>query len=162
MTTHTTAQHATTGTPHHTALRATGLLGLVGGAAWIIDTVTIAVINRPFDPLDSVLFFAGLACLLGTVLALAVHLSAGRTGAARVAVAVGAFLATGAVLGALSFSADFLARHIFSPANIGLHDEWSCFTIGLCLLVIAAWAGHKARSPKAVGATSSRRFDAAI
>ncbi len=155
MTTHTTAQGATTGSSHHTALRATELLGLVGGAAWVIDTVTIAVLNRAFDPLDSVLFFAGLACVLGTVLALAVHLSVGRTGPARVAVAAGAFLATAAVLGAISFGADTLARHVFSPANIGLHGEWSCFATGLCLLVIAAWAGHRPRSSAAGGARSS-------
>lgn len=135
-----TAYDATTRTTPGTALRATGVLALVGGAAWIIDTVTIAVLNRPFDPLDSIFFFIGFSCLVFAIVALAAHLSASRTGRARGALAVAVFLATAVAIGAISFAADTLGRRIFSPENIGLHDEWSCFTAGLCLLAIATWA----------------------
>ncbi len=146
MTNQMTAHGATTRSSYDTALRATGLFGLVGGAAWVIDTVTIAVLNRSFDPLDSVLFIVGLVGLVLTIGALAVHLSAGREGPARAGVAVGAFLATTAVLATVSFAADTLGRHAFSSSNIGLHEEWSCFSTGLVLVAIAVWAGRKARS----------------
>jgi uncharacterized membrane protein len=144
MTNRTTAYDAATRAPHDTALRATGLLGLVGGAAWVTDTVTIAALNRSFDPLDSILFFVGFGCVVLTVVALAAQLSTGRTGLARIWPAVGAFLVTATVLGVISFTADTLGRHLFSPANIGLHGEWSCFSIGLCLLAIAGWAHRQA------------------
>ena len=145
MTSQLTAHDAATPLTHDTALRATALLGLVGGAAWVIDTVTIAVLNRAFDPLDSVLFFLGAACLVLTLVALAVHVSAGRTGAARLRVALAAFFATTAVLATISLTADIMGRRVFSPANVGLHDEWSCFSIGLCLLAISWWAASQSR-----------------
>ena len=97
MTNQMTAPGASTTDPR-TPLRAVALLSLVGGASWVVDTVTIAVLNRSFDPLDSVLFFLGAACLVLTLVALAVHVSAGRTGAARLRVALAAFFATTAVL----------------------------------------------------------------
>jgi DMSO/TMAO reductase YedYZ heme-binding membrane subunit len=145
LTTNQVTAHEPTHTTPLSALRVCGLLALMGGAAWIIDTVTIAVLNRAFDPLDSVLFLTGLACLLLTLVSLATHLSAGHAGPARVGRATGAFLLTAVTLGGVSFVADTLGRHFFSPANIGLHGEWSCFITGVCLLCIAAWTRLQAR-----------------
>jgi hypothetical protein len=102
--------------------------------------VTTAVINRHFDPLDSILFLVGFAGLWLTAIALAVHLSSARRGLARVLTALGAFLATAVVLGAVGTALDQVGRHVFSRSNIGLHGEWSFFSIGICLLLTAAWA----------------------
>lgn len=140
-----TAYNASTSTTRDTPLRITGLFALNGGAAWVIDTVTIAVVTRSFDTRDSVLFFTGLGFSVLSLVALAVHLSAGRSGPARVAHAVGAFLATAGGLSAIAFAADTVARRLFSPANTGLHDEWSCFSIGLGLLAISGWAYGRTR-----------------
>jgi hypothetical protein len=144
MTSTRTQSSATTSTP--LTLRITRLLALLSGGALVVDTVTIAVINRHFDPLDSILFLAGFVGLWGTAIALAAYLSAGRSGSRRVLVAVAAFVAIVAVLGAISVVFDQLGRRLFSASNIGLHGEWSFFSIGVCLLVLAAWAAARPRS----------------
>ena len=146
-----TAYDADTSTSHNLPLRFVALLALVGGTAWTIDTVSIAVLNRAFDPLDSFLFFTGLACLVLTAVALAVHVSAGRTGPNRIRHAAGAFLATVVALGAIALAADAIGRRLFAPTNIGLHDEWSCFSAGVCLLAISAWAFARTRMSHASG-----------
>ncbi|WP_375502861.1 hypothetical protein [uncultured Jatrophihabitans sp.] len=128
------------------ALRTTGALALLSGGALVVDTVTTAAINRHFDPLDSILFLTGFAGLWLTAIALAVVLSSARQGSARVLAALGIFLATGLILAAVSAAFDQLGRHLFSRSNIGLHGEWSFFSIGVCMLFIAAWAIRSHRS----------------
>ncbi len=134
--------------PHDTqtplALRATRLLSLLGGGALVVDTVTIAVINRHFDPLDSILFLAGFVTLWLAVIALAVYLSATRSGTNRVVTAAVVFIVAAVFLGVISTIFDQAGKHIFSRTNIGLHGEWSFFSIGICLLVLAAWTFRQA------------------
>jgi hypothetical protein len=127
-------------------LRATRWLGLVSGATLVVDTVTIAVINRSFDPLDSILFLIGFAGMWLTAGAVAVTASAGHHGATRITRGFGAFLATAVVLGAISIVFNQMGRHVFSPDNRGLHGEWSFFSIGVALLVLATWADRRIRS----------------
>jgi hypothetical protein len=139
--TQTAATPATHSTPRSDrTLRTTSALAALSGGALIVDTVTTAVLNRHFDPLDSILFLVGFVGVWATAIALAVHLSAGRHGARRAGVGVGLFVAIAAVLGAVSVAFDQLGRHVFSPSNIGLHGEWSFFSIGVCLVIIAVWA----------------------
>jgi hypothetical protein len=125
------------------SLRATIALAYVSGAALIIDTVTIAVINRSFDPLDSALFLVGFAGMLLTTLALSLFLTRTRTGVNRAITAVGIFLAVGIALGVISFAFDQFGRHVFSAGNKGLHGEWSFFSIGVALVVIGGWAQRR-------------------
>jgi predicted membrane channel-forming protein YqfA (hemolysin III family) len=127
------------------SLQATKWLALFSGAALVADTVTIAIINRSFDPLDSILFLAGFVGMLLTAAALAVTASASRHGLARVALAVAVFLATALVLGVISLAFDQMGRHVFSAANKGLHGEWSFFSIGVALLALAGWADRRVR-----------------
>ncbi|MBA3906898.1 MAG: hypothetical protein H0X35_09485 [Pseudonocardiales bacterium] len=105
--------------------------------------------NRAFDPLDSVLFLTGFAGLWLTCGALAVTLTAGLAGGRRVAAAVGAFVATVAVLAVVATVFDQLGQHVFSPANRGLHGEWGFFSVGACLLGIAAWAASRRAAARA-------------
>jgi asparagine N-glycosylation enzyme membrane subunit Stt3 len=127
-----------------TALRVTGVLALLSGSALVVDTVTIAVVNRSFDPLDTVLFLVGFVGMLLTAVALAVHAGARRTGVARLGVGLAVLVATVAALGAVAAVFDTVGRHLFPPSNIGLHGEWSFFSIGVCLLAIAAWTRRRA------------------
>lgn len=116
--------------------------GLVGGGALIVDTVTIVVINDSFGFLDNLLLWVGLIGILVTLAALAVVLSARATGAKRVAMGVGVFVCALGVVGVLAQLMDTMGHHVFSPANKGLHGEWSFFTVGVCLLLIAGWANR--------------------
>jgi hypothetical protein len=125
------------------ALRATTMLALVSGSALIVDTVTIAVINRSFDPLDSVLFLVGFIGMLLTTGALAVYVSRNRQGPRRVAFAAGVYLVVAVVLGAISFALDQFGRHVFAASNKGLHGEWSFFSIGIALLLMSAWTAPR-------------------
>ncbi len=127
------------------AVRALPVVSLVAGCALVVDTVTITVINRQFDPLDSILFLGGFIGWILTCALLAVDLSRAHRGAARVALAVGYFVLTGAVFGVISFTFDEMGRHTFSTSNRGLHGEWSFFSIGICLLLIATWSARRAR-----------------
>lgn len=124
------------------AIRLTALAGLVGGSALVVDTVTIVVLNDSFGVLDDVLFWVGLSGLLVALVALATALSARTTGAKRAASSVGAFVGAFVVIGALAQLMDTMGHHVFSPANKGLHGEWSFFTVGVCLLLIAGWANR--------------------
>ena len=124
-------------------LRSISVLGAIAGVALVTDVVIITIINSSFDPLDSILFFIGFIAMLLTLVALAIHLSAGHEGRARAGLAVLAFLGIFLVLGAISLAFDTAGRHLFSPANIGLHDEWSFFSVGVCLLVLAGWATRR-------------------
>ena len=126
--------------------RALPIVALIAGGALVVDTVTIAVINRSFDPLDSILFLTGFVAMILTVALLSVELSASRRGGRRVAMAAGIFLLAAAVLGVVSLAFDEMGRHVFSASNKGLHGEWSFFSIGICLLLTAAWAAHRPRS----------------
>jgi low temperature requirement protein LtrA len=140
-----TTNLATAGT-HTTsdrALRVTTMLALVSGSALIVDTVTITVINRSFDPLDSVLFLVGFVGMLLTTGALSVYVSRNRRGAERVVFAVGVYLVVAVALGAISFAFDQFCRHAFAASNKGLHGEWSFFSIGIALLFISAWTAHR-------------------
>jgi hypothetical protein len=132
--THTTADRA---------LRVTTLLALVSGSALIVDTVTIAVINRSFDPLDSILFLVGFVGMLLTTGALSVYVSRNRRGLRRVAYAAGIYLVVAGALGAISFAFDQFGRHAFAASNKGLHGEWSFFSIGIALLLISAWTARR-------------------
>ena len=110
------------------------------------DTVAITVRNTNFGVWDNVLFLVGFIGLWLTCLALAVHLSRGHAGWRRVGVAAAVFVGVGAVLGVLSFAMDFIGRHAFSPSDVGLHGEWSFFTIGVCLLALAWWVRRSGAS----------------
>jgi hypothetical protein len=137
-----TAHDADTRRPSTQALRLTTYAGFLGGCAFVVDTVTIVVVNRSFGVLDNVLFVLGLLGLLGTLVALATALSAPAHGAARLARGVGAFLAALVVIGVLAQVMDTMGHHVFSASNKGLHGEWSFFTVGVCLLLIAGWANR--------------------
>lgn len=127
------------------ALRLTTLAGLVGGSALLVDTVTIAVVNDSFGLLDAILFWVGLIGLFVTLVALATALSARTSGARRVASGVGAFVGAFVVIGTLAELMDTMGHQVFSPANKGLHEEWTFFTVGVCLLLIAGWA-HRTKA----------------
>ncbi len=139
----------TTTTPRtrSAAAMATCVAGLVGGAALVVDTVTITAINSSFGRLDNAVFFVGLGGLAVTAVALSVYVSARAKGARRVGLGVLTFIASVVVLGVVGQLMDTMARHVFSEANVGLHSEWSFFTIGLCLLGIAAWTWHRTSPP---------------
>lgn len=139
----TNIARAATHTTSDRALRVTTTLALVAGSALIVDTVTIAVINRSFDPLDSVLFLIGFVGMLLTTGALSVYISRNRQGARRVAYAAGVYLVIAVALGAISFAFDQFGRHVFAASNKGLHGEWSFFSIGIALLLISAWTAHR-------------------
>ena len=134
---------ARTHTTSDRALRVTTMLALVSGSALIVDTVTIAVINRSFDPLDSVLFLVGFIGLLLTTGVLSAYFSRNHQGLRRVAVAAGTYLGIAVALGAISFAFDQFGRHAFAASNKGLHGEWSFFSIGIALLLISAWTAHR-------------------
>ena len=125
------------------SLRATIALAYGSGAALVVDTVTIAVINRSFDPLDSALFLIGFVGMLLTVAALALYLTRNRQGLRRVATALGTYIAVGLTLGLISFTFDQFGRHVFSANNKGLHGEWSFFSIGVALLLIGGWSHRR-------------------
>lgn len=127
-----------------TAARVTTAAGLVSGVTLVADTVTIAVINGSFGMVDNALFLLGFVLMWVTFVGLAWCLSGTRRGAARLGVAVAAFLVTLLVVGGLSLVMDTLGRHTFSESHVGLHGEWSFFTTGLCLLAIAAWMRRRA------------------
>jgi hypothetical protein len=132
--------------PSTLALRLAAFAGLLGGCALVVDTVTIAVINDSFGMLDSLLFWVGLIGLLVTLFALATALSAHASGARRLARGLGVFLAGILAIGVLAQVMDTMGHHVFSPSNQGLHGEWSFFTVGVCLLLIAGWS-NRAGSP---------------
>ncbi len=134
----------TTTDPDRTA-RTTAALALVAGFALVVDTVTIAVINRSFDPLDSILFLTGFVGMLATCVALAVQHSAGQRGARRAAYGAAIFAVVAIGLGAISFVCDEFGRHAFAASNKGLHGEWSFFSIGISLLVVAALTERRRR-----------------
>ena len=138
---------AATHAPSDRARQVTTTLALVSGSALIVDTVTIAVINRSFDPLDSVLFLVGFAGMLLTIGALSVYASRNRQGTRRVAYAVGIYLAVTVALGTLSFISDQFGRHAFAATNKGLHGEWSFFSIGIALVSISAWTARHKKQP---------------
>ena len=127
----------------NTRLRITALSGLVGGCALLIDTITITVINSSFGVLDDALFLLGITAMLVCVVSFAVVVSASRHGAARSGFGLLAFVATLGVVFGLAQLMDTMGHHVFSKTNIGLHGEWSFFTVGVCLLAIAAWAGRR-------------------
>jgi hypothetical protein len=126
-----------------TSARVTCIAGIVGGAAFVVDTVTITAINSSFGLLDNAVFFLGLAGLAVTTVSMAVYVSGRANGVRRIGLGVLTFVALAVVLGVLGQLMDTMGRHVFSDANIGLHGEWSFFTIGLCLLGIAAWARRR-------------------
>lgn len=112
-------------------------LALAGGMALIADSITVTIINRSFDPIDSILFLTGLACTLGTGIALAVQISTRRHGPMRLLLAVGCFLAFAVILGGIATACDEFGRHTFPATDKGLHGEWSFFSIGICLTLLA-------------------------
>lgn len=118
---------------------------LLGGAALVIDTVTITVLNSSFGVLDDVLFFTGFVGMLVFAAAFAAQLSSRSQGMAQLVLGVLVFVATIAILGACSWLFDTLGRHVFSTANVGLHGEWSFFSIGVALLVISGLERARAR-----------------
>ena len=136
---------ATTHSASDRTLRVASTLALVSGSALIVDTVTIAVINRSFDPLDSVLFLTGFVGMLVTTGAFAVYLSRHRRGLQRVAFASISYLAIAAALGLISFAFDQFGRHVFAASNKGLHGEWSFFSIGIALGLIGVWTSRRQR-----------------
>lgn len=139
MTYAATAHTATT----HTGvapLRVAAIAAAVGGAAFVIDTVTITVVNSNFGVFDDVLFYTGLAALMVTLAALAVHLSRRTRGARRVIWGGLIFLVLFVGTAAFSFLMDAMGQRVFSEANVGLHGEWSFFSVGVALLVLAGWA----------------------
>jgi hypothetical protein len=138
------ADPSTPATPvRSTSARVTYVAGVVGGAAFVVDTVTITVINSSFGVLDNAMFLVGIGGLAVTAVSLAVCLSGRATGVARIGLGVATFVALAVVLGVAGQLMDTMGHHVFSDANVGLHGEWSFFTIGLCLLGIAAWVRHR-------------------
>lgn len=124
-------------------LRAIVVLGAIAGVALVVDIAIITITNSHIEPLDSILFAIGLGAMILTLVALSVHLGTGRAGAARVGYTVVAFITVALVGGAISFLFDFAGRRLFSPANIGLHGEWSFFSVALCLLALSVWASRR-------------------
>jgi hypothetical protein len=150
MTTFSPATDAATTTIHRSrARRVTAAAALVSGLAFLTDTVTITVINRSFGTPDDALFLSGLAALAVALIALSIDLSARTAGIRRAGLAIVVFVAVFSVIGGLAKLMDTLGRHIFSTDNVGLHGEWSFFTVGLVMVAIALRVGSRLRTPAA-------------
>ncbi|WEV78631.1 hypothetical protein O9K63_02195 [Janibacter cremeus] len=133
------------------SLRAIAVLGAIAGVALVVDIAIITITNSHIEPLDSILFFIGLGAMVLTLAAVAVHVGAGHEGAARVGYTVLAFIAVTLVGATISFVADAAGRRVFSPDNIGLHGEWSFFSVALCLLALSVWAARRGGAGRAAG-----------
>lgn len=106
----------------------------VGGAALVLDTTIIAVINRSFDPLDSVLFLGGLLCsLTGLVITSAVLT---RRTTHRPIRAIGLFVGTLLLMGLIAGAANTIAHRTYHGGNIALRGEWFFFLVGVMTLAI--------------------------
>ncbi len=130
---------ATTPLTASRSTRITGVASLVSGAAFLVDTVTITIINRSFGGLDDALFLGGLLALAVALVGLSVCWSRRFTGARRVGVAALVFVGAFVVVGGLAQAMDAFGRHTFSTANVGLHGEWSFFTVGVVMLALGLW-----------------------
>jgi hypothetical protein len=113
----------------------------VAGVLLVSDTVVITVLDRSFDPIDSVLFLGGLVVMLVGLVATAVALTAGRR--PRWGRALGALVLLVAVLGVVSDLGDRLARAVYTGSNLGLRTEWSFFLVGVQLLVLAVLVARR-------------------
>lgn len=133
--TNTATAHATLPSQDIAALAA-----VLGGVALVVDTVTITVVNSSFGVLDDVFFYTGLGAFLVTLAALAAHFSRRVSGVRRIAVGALVFLALLICSAAFSLLMDAMGQHVFSDANVGLHGEWSFFSVGVVLLLFAGWS----------------------
>jgi hypothetical protein len=113
------------------------------GLLLVADTLVITVLDRSFDPLDSVLFLSGLLAMLVGLVAAGLAVAEGRR--PRWAWALGAFVGLSAVLGLVSDLGDRLARATYTGSNLGLRTEWSFFLVGVQLLVLAAAVARRGR-----------------
>lgn len=125
---------------------AVAVFGAVSGVALVLDIAIITLTNSHIEPLDSILFFIGLGAMLVTLVALAVHVGSGPEGRTRVGSSVIAFVAILVVGGTISFVSDAVGRRVFPPSNIGLHGEWSFFSLAVCLLALSVWATRRLRA----------------
>jgi hypothetical protein len=110
-------------------------LATCGAAVMLLDIVIITVVNGSFGPLDSLLFFLGLAGILVGLAAAAAIATRGATH--RVPRTVGLLLAGLVVLGLLSGTADWIARRTYEGDNVGLRGEWSFFVVSVLVLVVS-------------------------
>ena len=81
--------------------RTAALAALIGGVAWVIDVALIIASDGSADPLDSILFLAGLAANLTAAVVLAAWAARGQRGARRALVATGAVAHVTAQVGRL-------------------------------------------------------------
>jgi hypothetical protein len=114
------------------------IFAATGGAAWIVDVAVITAIDNSFDPLDSILFLGGLACLIATGVLVGMLASRRLTGTRRALLTSGT--AVGLVIGLVlvSMLADAASHALYHGSNRGLHTECGIFAIGLGALVLAA------------------------
>lgn len=128
-------------------------LCIVGGAALVLDTAIIAIIDRSFDPLDSVLFLGGLVCSLTGLVTTAAVLT--RRTAHPVINASGLLVGALLLMGLVASAANTIAHRTYHGSNIGLRGEWFFFLIGLMMLVIGIFT----RRPEDVPAHSDAAND---
>lgn len=114
--------------------RTAALAALIGGVAWVIDVALIIASDGSADPLDSILFLAGLAANLTAAVVLAAWAARGQRGARRALVATGAVVAIAGGLAAISVAGDQLARALYSGSNAG-GDEGSIVAVAVAALL---------------------------
>jgi hypothetical protein len=137
------------------------LAALLGGAAWVTDTLIITARNDSFGLADSALFLFGMGAIVlasGLVAAMAARRS---TGARRVLPAIAVF--AGIVLGLtiLSIAADGLSHSLYAGGNRGLHKECGIFAMGVAAIAAAGWLESRSRSASIdsqAGESASQRF----
>jgi hypothetical protein len=113
------------------------ILAATAGAAWIVDVAVITAIDNSFDPLDSILFIGGLACLIVTGGLVGTIASRRFTGVRKALATGGTAVALVVGLVLVSMIADAASHALYHGGNRGLHKECGIFAIGLGALVIA-------------------------
>jgi hypothetical protein len=138
------------------------LLAMIAGLAWIADVSVIVAINDSFDPLDSILFTGGLACLIAMATLVGTLTTRGLVGPRRAltAIAYAAGLVLALVL--LSIVADAASHAIYHGRNRGLRNECGIFSIGLGALVVGSLLRRPLRRTRGLIARKDRRIGPSV
>ena len=129
----------------HSLPRHTALIAALGGLLWTVKALAIAANDGSVDPVESVLFIGGLACLLAGSVLVSLHLSRRLGGIARVAGIVAGTAALIAVTVLLETLGKGVVAGLAMGDNLGFEEEGGILVAGLAWLTLGGVALARAR-----------------
>jgi len=120
----------------------------VGGAAWVIKSLAIVAMNDHFQPMEGVLYFAGVGGILMGAIGLGALVAIRWTGPARWLGFVVVLALVAVITSVASSAVQNAVADAYTGGNVGIEEEMGILTPGVIWLAVGVYLMTRRKTPE--------------